>query len=319
MHGVPRARVAAGTPLNPGTMSAASLLQEIVRSRLTAVQRDGFEATRAEMERAPAPLRFSNLLSLTSRHARDSTALSPSADERAQVERETGGVELERWTLLEAARVALLLARPDLAQDAGARALEEAFRYADEGELRALYRSLAFLPGGERFLWRTGEGCRTNMRSVFEAAALDTPYPARWFEEIGWRSVAIKCVFVGAPLWRLEGLDRRLSEDLARMALDLVEERRSAGRPVQPDLWLCLGRHGGERALAALLRELEPTNPHRLGRRAAAYGLSRAGEFERLRLLAATETDPHVSSALLEGAERSVEACVFRSLDPTGT
>ena len=73
---------------------------------------------------------------------------------------------------------ALILARPDLEQKAGADAIEEAFRYADEGELCALYRALAHVPEFARFAWRAKEGCRTNMVSVFEANVIDTPLPA---------------------------------------------------------------------------------------------------------------------------------------------
>jgi hypothetical protein len=303
-------------------MNGVTELGAIVERRLEGAARAWFAAACAEAADsagAPDALRFSHLLSLASRHARDSMALAPDALERAAVARSTEGVEIERWTLLETVRVALVLARPDLAADSGQVALEEAFRYADEGELRALYRSLALLPAPERFLWRAGEGCRTNMRSVFEAAALDTPYPVRWFDDVAWRSVAIKCVFVGAPLSRLVGLDSRLSPELARMTLDLVDERRSAGRAVQPDLWLCLGTHGGERGRASLLRELAVENPERIGRQAAAFGLSRAGEQALARRLSETERDPKVRSALLAGAERPVEAGVFRSLEDGGS
>jgi hypothetical protein len=300
-------------------MNGVAELEAIVERRLQGAARAWFAAARGEAAGAPDALRFSHLLSLASRHVRDTTPLAPDEGERAAIARSTEGVEIERWTLLEAARVALVLARPDLASTAGQTALDEAFRYADEGELRALYRSLALLPDPERFLWRAGEGCRTNMRSVFEAAALDTPYPVRWFDDVAWRSVAIKCVFVGAPLWRLVGLDSRLSAELARMALDLVDERRSAGRPVQPDLWLCLGSHGGERGRASLLRELAAENPACAGRQAAAFGLSRAGEHAHVRRLAETEPDPRVRAALLAGAERPVDAAVFRSLENTGS
>src|SRR5262249_26964726 len=78
----------------------------------------------------------------------------------------------ERWAVLETLRAALVLSRSDLEREGGARAIEEGFRYADEGELRALYRTLAHVPAPERFAWRAGEGCRSNMKSGFEAGAL---------------------------------------------------------------------------------------------------------------------------------------------------
>src|SRR5262249_45660932 len=149
-------------------------------------------------------------------------------------------------------------------------AMESAFQYADEGELCALYRSLGLWPEPKRFAARAGEGCRSNMRSVFEAVACDTPFPARGFHELAFNPCVIKAIFVGAPLWRVFGLDGRLNPELARMALDLAEERRSAGRPVQPELWLAIGKQGGARGAQSLERELDPANPNQAGRRAAA-------------------------------------------------
>ena len=118
-----------------------------------------------------------------------------------------------------------------------------------------------------------------------------------------FQQCVVKAIFVGAPVWRIVGLDRRLTPELARMALDLADERRSAGRPVPAELWLALGRHGGERGVASLLKEVDPANPERLGRRAAALGLARAGEAARLAELRARERNAEVK-ATLEAAER---------------
>jgi hypothetical protein len=209
----------------------------------------------------------------------------------------------------------LVLTRGDLDEPSCERALEEAFRYADEGELCALHRVLAHLPHPERFAWRAGEGCRSNMRDVFEAAALDTPFPARWFDDVAWRAAAIKSLFVGAPLWRLSGLDQRLDPGLARMALDLADERRSAGREVQHELWLCLGTHAGERGRSSLLTELDPANPRTLGRMAAAFGLARAGAASHLRELALRERDPAVADALRAALQGPTDQTAFRRFD----
>jgi hypothetical protein len=114
--------------------------------------------------------------------------------------------------------------------------MESAFRFADEGELCALYRSLAHFPDAGRFTQRAREGCRTNMRSVFEAAACDTPYPFLWFDEPSFNQCVLKAIFIGVPVARIFGLERRLNPELSRMALDFAAERRSAGRPVPEDL-----------------------------------------------------------------------------------
>src|SRR5690606_23174701 len=167
----------------------------------------------------------------------------------------------ERGTLLDAWRARLVLAHGGLDGDEGRAALEDAFRYADEGETVALLRAVPLVPGPERFLWRVTEGCRSNMRSVFEAAATDSPFPRAAFDDVAWRQALLKSLFVGAPLHRIRGVDARLDGEIARMALDYADERRSAGRPVPPELWVLLGEHLDARALASLEVELRSERP----------------------------------------------------------
>jgi hypothetical protein len=289
-------------------------LRGLLDARLTPSARQWLKASAQEIAGGASNARFCALFSLAARQAKRAP-LAPDGAELEAAGRLLEGWNPERWNQLEAVRVMLVLARKDLAGDGGALALAEAFRYADEGELCALLRSLALLPGPERFLERATEGCRTNMRSVFEAAALDTPYPVRWFDDLAWRQCVIKCLFVGAPLWRLHGLDTRLSPELARMALDLADERRSAGRPVPHELWLCLGSHGGPRGLAALERELAPSNPSRAGRCAAALAFARAGGAGRLARLAASESDPILLATLARARAGETGARTFRHLE----
>jgi hypothetical protein len=220
---------------------------------------------------------FGATLSVASRHT-PRVALDPGVDALTRAHELLPGWNPERWDVLEAARVRLLLARPDLEKESFALDLETLCQHADEGELRAIYKSLALLSKAERFSTRAAEGCRTNIVPVFESVACDTPFPFTYFDDLAWNQMLIKGLFIGAPLVRIVGLDRRLNPELARMALDLAEERRSAGRQVQPELWMCLGTHGGQRALDSLQHEL--SSAHVAGRRAACLGLARAGHAD---------------------------------------
>lgn len=277
------------------------LLESWLAARLGADAQAWLADARAELAAGASDERFCVLLSSASRHiARGS--LAPTPEERCKAWGAVEGLDPERWTLLEAARVRLVLAHPELANERGLRALEEAFRYTDVGEACALYRSLAHVPVPQRFAWRVGEGCRSSMQAVYEAAATDTPYPFRHFDPIAWRQCVIKGLFVGAALPRIFGLDQRLDAELARMALDLADERRSAGRPVPIDLWLCLGAHGGERGRSALEHELAHGAAN--ARMAAAHGLARAGEGARLAPWLARESDSAVRRELQAAAER---------------
>ena len=255
-------------------MSSLAWMQQQLAERLDPSTRDWLETTTAKVAGGLDHDRFCALLSLASRYV-PKDPLDPSVVQRQAATGLLPGWDPERWTLRETARVTLVLSHPTLEQETGARAIEEAFRYADEGELRALYRSLAHVPAAERFAWRVGEGCRSNMVSVFQAAACDTPFPKLYFDEVAFNQAVIKAVFIGAPVWRIHGLDERLSAELARMALDLADERRSAGRAVPHELWLCLGAQGGERGLASL--ELEFDGGAAQGRAAASVALARSG------------------------------------------
>ncbi|QBQ99136.1 EboA domain-containing protein [Paraburkholderia pallida] len=243
--------------------------------RLSPDALDFFHAASAEISGGASARRRAQLFALASRHARSSAALALDAGELRALHAAGCVCFPTRWSELDALRIALLLASPDLLDASFALAYEHAFCFADHGEACALYRALPLLPDGGRFVARAGEGCRSNMRTVFEAVACDSPYPATHFDDVSWRQLVIKAVFIDVPLWRIVGLDARLSADLARMALDLVDERRSAGRSVPPQIWLCLGPHAGERGLEALHEEALLGSVE--GQRGALLGLGRAG------------------------------------------
>lgn len=272
-----------------------------------------YAEAKAEVACGVDDLRFAAILSVASRSCR-AGGLGASEEERASAYRLHKGWDPERWKTLEAARVGLILSRSDLEEEGVVMALETCFQHADEGELCALYRSLAFLPDGARFAWRSGEGCRTNMLTVFEANACDTPYPAAHLDDLAWRQLVIKALFVEAPLWRVYGLDKRLDAELARMALDLADERCSAHREVQPELWLCLGEHAGERGREAMLAELSRPTSTPLGRAGACLGLARSGRGDLVRSYAENETDPLVSDTIVMALDGRFDQWVWRGI-----
>jgi hypothetical protein len=294
-------------------MTPFLLLRKLLDERLAPAAKTWFMGATGALADGASNARFCALLSLASRHARR-VLLAPSATDLRTAGKVIEGWNPERWTLLETLRVALVLARTDLEEDDAVLALDEAFRYADEGETCALLRVLALLPEPQRFVRRAGAGCRSNMRSVFEAAALDTPYPVRHFDDVAWNQCVIKCLFVGAPLWRLWGLDTRLTPELARMALDLADERRSAGRPVPPELWLCLGTAGGSRGHAALEQELAGPHAGPATRCAAALAFARAGDPSGAERLAREERDPAALDLLGRVISGDTDATMARYL-----
>jgi hypothetical protein len=185
-------------------------------------------------------------------------------------------------TVDEAARIRLLLAAKS-DSDTFVRRLDQLCATADVDELVAFYRGLPVYPHAPRHRLRAAEGVRTNMRVVFEAVAHHNPYPAEQLAEEAWNQMVLKALFVGSLLWPIVGLDRRANATLARMLGDYAHERWSAGRPVSPELWRCVGPFAAGALLADLAHVLETGTAAE--RAAAVLALRQAQGPEARRLL----------------------------------
>jgi hypothetical protein len=92
------------------------------------------------------------------------------------------------------------------------------------------------------------------MKPVFEAVAHRNPYPVEHFAEEAWNQMVVKAFFIGSCLWPIQALDRRGNPRLARMLVDLAQERWAAGRPVSGEVWRCVAPHADAEGDAALIR-----------------------------------------------------------------
>lgn len=158
------------------------------------------------------------------------------------------------WTTDQATRILLLLSLPHQDTQKFLHILNQLFSTGDVGEQTALYLSLPLLPHPELHRNRTAEGIRTNMTDVFNAIALDNPYPAAYLDEPAWNQLVLKTIFVGSPLHRIHGLDQRANANLARMLSDFAHERWAAGRPVPAELWRPVGPFINEQMLPDMER-----------------------------------------------------------------
>src|SRR4051812_35433369 len=152
------------------------------------------------------------------------------------------GLDPRRWTIDQTARARLVLALPSGDAAAWLATLDRLFAAAGLDELVALYQALPLLPHGEALAPRAAEGVRSSMRAVFDAVAIDNPFPAARFAEPAWNQMVLKCLFVGSPLARVVGLDGRANPRLTRMLCDYAHERWAAKRAVTPELWRPVGR-----------------------------------------------------------------------------
>jgi len=141
------------------------------------------------------------------------------------------------WSADRAARILLVLALPQDNESKYLQTLEQVFTAADIGELVALYQALPLLPYPEQLKLRAAEGVRSNMTDVFNAVALQNPYPAEYFDNLAWNQMILKALFVGSPLHLIQGLDRRANPELTAMLVDYANERQAANRSVSSELW----------------------------------------------------------------------------------
>jgi hypothetical protein len=168
------------------------------------------------------------------------SALRLSAEEEQRL-RAVGILSPRDWGVDGLARAALLREALEACRPERHVALvREVYMKGDEREQAAVLRALSLLPGPARFLEIGIDGCRTNVRDVFEAIACENPYPAEHFPDPAFNQLVLKAYFVGVAASRIVGLDRRRTPELRRMAADYASERRAAGRPVPADIHLAM-------------------------------------------------------------------------------
>lgn len=213
-------------------------------------------------------------------------------------------VTADGWSVDDAARAALLVAAAIGSPAALADLVDEVYRGGDSREKRGVVRALSLLPDGGRFTHHALDVARMNEADLFAALACDNPFPARHYADAEWNKLVMKAAFVGAPLGRMVGHQRRSNPDLARMAMDHVSEQEQAWRRFSPDIWLVAAAHLDDGALARMIGYLN----HGVAetRAGAARGLGRAGR-------------PRARPFLLDRAgiepDLSVRAAIARALE----
>ncbi len=195
-------------------------------------------------------------------------ALEATTDEKAASEAFHPGWDLHDWTQADAARAILLLSLPE--GNTTVASLLSLHRSADLGENLSLLRSLFLLKDAKGLLPIAREAVRSNIRDLFAALSQHNPYPAAYLDENAWNQMVVKCFFVDLPLYSILGLEKRNNQPLAKMIVDLWQERHAAHRFLSPEAWRCVGPFADEAILKVLrlLLEGEPAQ-----RNAAALAL----------------------------------------------
>ncbi|MBN7809825.1 EboA domain-containing protein [Algoriphagus sp. H41] len=203
----------------------------------------------------PVPAKFFLAFSQASRHFKKE-ALALSDADKAKAASLVEGFEPAFWNELQAARTVLLLSYPQ-EKAKWLEVVNQLFETGDMYEQQALYAALPLMPFPEDLLARAIDGCRTNMTLIFDAIALNNPFPPRYFPEANWNQLVLKSIFMQRPLYRIQKLDERRNPALADIASDFAHERWAAGRPVMPELWRLVVPYLNDRFFADLKKVLK--------------------------------------------------------------
>lgn len=202
----------------------------------------------------------------------------------------------EQWSVDQATRALLLLTFPSDDADFYVETIEKLVAAADVAEQVAFYQTLPLLPYPNRFKGRAIDGLRTNMTSVFNAIALNNPYPADYFDEAAWNQMVLKALFVESRLSQIQGLESRANAKLAQMLSDYAHERWAAGRAVNPQLWRSLGPFAEGDLVADLERAMSSSEIFE--QEAAALACAMAPSAEATALL---DHVPAIKQRILSG------------------
>ncbi len=193
------------------------------------------------------------------------------------------GWVIKDWTTDQACRVLLLLSLSKQEKTIFIKTLNNLAGAADVSELVALYLSLALLPYPELLCDRASEGVRNNMTVVYDAIALNNPFPADYLNENAWNQMVLKGIFNNRPLGQIVHLDKRANEKLATMISSFAHERWAAGRSVSAEAWRCVAPFINKELLSDIEKVLE--HPNTLEQKAAALACATSSFPEAKKIL----------------------------------
>lgn len=211
-----------------------------LKNQLSADQYGWLESTGETLKNSPEDWKLFTSFSSVPRHTgKQKIELSGNQLKTANSLRD--GWDPSNWTVDQLGRTYLILCYAENGKELFFEKLDKIFNTSDLGESVTLYQSLPILPFPGELQYRAAEGVRSNITTVFNAVALNNPYPKDYLEEDPWNQIVLKALFVGSPLYRIMGLDERANKTLAKILVEYAHERISASRPVSPELWRPVG------------------------------------------------------------------------------
>jgi len=194
----------------------------------------------------------------------------------------------EGWDKYRAARVALLLVLAEQEKETFLETFFAVLNTADIREQIALFSALQWMPHQEELVEPAVDGLRSNIVDIFDAIALNNPFPQKHFTDEAWNQMVLKAIFITRPLYRIHGIADRKNQLLAEAISDLAHERWAAGRVITPEAWRSVSGFLDERHGNDIRKIAESENSD--DRSAAALVVSESGnDLEDLRETLAPE------------------------------
>lgn len=159
------------------------------------------------------------------------------------------GLQIQYWTLDRLVRVYFLLLLENSAQESASIQIEILFDTAEINESIALFSALPLFIKPEKWLHRATDAVRSNIGDVFDSFAFGNPYAEKYFSELAWNQLVLKCIFNDKPIHLIQGIDRRANQALADTLSDFAHERWAAGRTVYAQVWRLVVNFLNERIL----------------------------------------------------------------------
>ncbi len=154
---------------------------------------------------------------------------------------------------------------------------------ADTSELETLLKYLVLLPNAGNFKFAAVEALRTNIATIFDAIAMNNPYPALYFNAQQWNQMYLKAAFMQRDLSQIVDVDKMANKELARIISDYAHERWAASRTIDPEFWRPVSNFLEGQTLEDMVRLFESDNP--IERNAAALVCYHSDKSEAKELL----------------------------------
>ncbi len=146
-------------------------------------------------------------------------------------------LEIQGANLQQVSRIYLLYKVLEAKEDFFKAKVANIIEVADKGELETFLKFLVLLPHPENYKVQAVEALRTNISTVFDAIALNNPYPALYFNEQQWNQMYLKAAFMQQDLNRIVQVGQRANKELTRIISDYAHERWAASREIDPCFW----------------------------------------------------------------------------------